>query len=104
MFKKQTFPEQNPEAEKEIIDRIRDAVLGDEEEVDSRTAILVGIAGKAGLLVEAMSRYEIRGAMDRIRRIGNGDLVSEEARAALGAAIAVVRTATIAAAAGAAGG
>lgn len=95
IFKRRIYPEADPEPEREILERIRAAILGEGSEVDSRTAVLVSLARATNLLAIHFSRKELREHKPRIERVVNGELVGKATRDAIAAQQAAVLAAAV---------
>ena len=91
IFTRRVYPEIDPGPEQEIIERLRDAIFGNDREVEPRTVVLVSLAKAVGLLNPIFGRKELRPRKQRLKSLTNGDLVGRataEAVAATQAAIA----------------
>ncbi|RUO38177.1 hypothetical protein CWE13_00560 [Aliidiomarina shirensis] len=92
LFTRRVYPEINPIPEKELRNRIRNAVLSSESKVDPRTTVLIALAKSAALLPQVFSKQELKQHKERIEQIVAGDLmgdVTKEVIAACQAAIMV---------------
>lgn len=99
VFKRKVYPEIDPVPEREIVDRLRAAVLSDAE-VGPRTAILVSLANVATLLRPILGGKVLRSRRKRIKTLANGEMVAaatREAVAAVQAAMFAAQTAATAA-------
>lgn len=90
------FPVLDPTSERRIVERVRNAVLGDGE-VDERTGALVAIAAKTGALKHVLDKRALKERKHRIEEIAEEQLAASAVQGAVEAAQA-------AAAAAAAGG
>lgn len=97
LFSRTVYPELDPVPERRVIERIREAVLGDGP-VDGRTAALVSLAHAAGLLRPVFDRKTLRAKKARLAHLAEGDVAAEAAREAIQAVQAAVLAATAAAA------
>ena len=91
VFKRKIYPERDPVPEREIVDRLRAAILSGEE-VDSRTAILVSLANVTGLLRPIFGRKLLKSRKKRIKGLAKGEMIA----AATKESIAAVQAAMIA--------
>jgi Golgi phosphoprotein 3 len=92
IFTRRIYPEINPVPEEKILERLRAAILGDDDTVDPRTVVLISLASSADLLIENLGRREVGNRRKRIKQIVNGEMtgkVTEEAIAASQAALLV---------------
>jgi len=72
IFSKKIYPELDPGPERELVERLREAIFTDTNEVPPATAILVALADKAGVLKNAFDKKELKARKKRIENIGNG--------------------------------
>ncbi len=92
IFRRRIYPEVAPEPERELIGRLRQAIFTETADVDARTAVLVALADKAGMLKVVFDRKELKQRKERLASIASGDLTvaaTAEAIQALQAAIVV---------------
>ena len=91
IFKRRIYPEIDPGPEQEIIERLREAIFGNDREVEPRTVVLASLAKAVGLLNPIFGRKELRSRKQRIKSLAKGDVVGKataEAVAATQAAVA----------------
>jgi hypothetical protein len=81
IFKRKTYPEVDPEPERELIERLRQAIFTYTRELDPRTVVLVALAHSAGILGDARGDPGHASGRRRGRRGANG---SRHDRHALG--------------------
>lgn len=108
VFNTTRYPESNPEPERQLILRLEQAIFGEEDEIDVRTALLISLTNPSGMLSIPFGRKELRKRKKRIKEITNGELIGKatgEAIAAMQAAITVaaIMPAITAASSGSAG-
>jgi hypothetical protein len=94
LFSKKIYPELDPGPERNLVERIRQAIFTDDSELDSRTSILVSLADKAGVLKNSFDRKELKARKGRLEEIGDGDLTAEAVKEVV-AGIQVAITAAI---------
>jgi len=94
LFNRRIYPEINPTPEKKIIERMREAIFTDQNQLDARTVVLVSLANGSDLLRQTFGRKELKPRKKRIEKITNGDLTGK----ATGEVIAACQTALIVAA------
>jgi hypothetical protein len=82
VFSRDLYPTANPAPERELVERIRRAVLGDGE-VAARTAILVTLANQLGLLRPILTRQELKARRRRLAELATLEGVEEGAREAV---------------------
>lgn len=82
-FTRKVYPEVDPEPEREVAARIRDAVLNEPLEVDPRTAVLVSLAHNTRLLGAVFTKAERKVHEKRIERISNGEAAGKAAKEAI---------------------
>ncbi|MGD8339943.1 MAG: GPP34 family phosphoprotein [Gammaproteobacteria bacterium] len=72
-----SFPGLDPEPERKMIERLKQAVFDDDGEVDARTTVLISLASAAGMLSIPFTRKELRERKNRIAEITRGNLLGE---------------------------
>lgn len=93
LFKRRLYPEVDPAPERELRDRIREALVG-EAEVDPRTAALVALADAGALLRPVLGKEVLEACEERVEAIVSGDAAGEAAAAAGKAARTAATVAT----------
>ena len=71
IFSRKIYPELDPGPEREIVDRVRAAIFTDTTEVDPRTAVLVALGSKSGVLKNVFDKKELKARKDRIETIAD---------------------------------
>lgn len=94
LFNRRIYPEINPMPEKKIIERMREAIFTDRNQLDASTVVLISLANGSDLLRQTFGRKELKPRKKRIEKITNGDLTGK----ATGEVIAACQTALIVAA------
>ena len=101
IFRRKVYPELDPGPERELVERLREAIFSDSEEVDPRTVVLVALADKAGVLKNVFDKKALKARKDRIESIADGvrtaAAVKEVVDAATAAIVAATTVATMAA-------
>jgi hypothetical protein len=95
LFTRRVYPETDPRPEQEIIDRLRRAVFTDARDVDPRTAVLVSLADRTGVLKVIFDKKELRRRKQRIEQVVNGEVMGKAASEAIQAMQAAVMVAAI---------
>jgi len=95
IFKRKLYPEIDPQPERELIDRLRDAIFGDSGEIDPRTVVLLSLANSADILKLVFDRKQLKNRKARIERIVNGELTGKATKEAIQAVQAAVMVACI---------
>ena len=95
IFTRKIYPEVNPEPEQRVINRLREAIFTDTEDVDPRTAVLLSLAHNAGLLKNVFDKKELKRRKDRIKQVINGEMTGKAAKEAIEAMQAAVTVACI---------
>ena len=86
IFTRKIYPELDPRPEREIVQRLREAIYRDSSNVDPRTAILVSIANAANVLKNVFPKDELKSRKERIERVGAGQVGGAATREAIQAA------------------
>jgi hypothetical protein len=95
IFKRKTYPEVDPEPERELIERLRQAIFTYTRELDPRTVVLVALAHSAGILKVLFDKKKLKGRRKRLEQIAKGDVVGEATREAIQAMQAAVVVAAV---------
>ena len=90
IFTRKIYPEINPEPERKLIERLRQAIFTDSRDVDSRTVVLVSLANSTGLLKVVFDKKELKGRKARIKEISDGEITGKAAKEAIEAMQAAV--------------
>jgi golgi phosphoprotein 3 len=95
VFSRKTYPELDPQPERELVDRLRRAIFTDSEDVDPRTAVLVSLASGTGMLNTSFDRKELKSRKARIEQVISGETTGQAAKQAIAAMQAVIFMSTI---------
>jgi len=90
LFTRKIYPEVNPEPERRLIERLRQAIFTDSRDVDPQTVVLVSLANSTGLLKVVFDKKELKGRKARIKEIINGEITGKAAKEAIEALQAAV--------------
>lgn len=96
LFRRTAYPTLDGAPEQRVMDRLRAAVMGDEDALDPRTAVLVALCHGTGLLKPILGKELVKERKDWIESIATGDIVGEATKAAVEAAQAAVAVAVTA--------
>ena len=95
IFTRKIYPEINHEPEGKLIDRLREAIFTDTEDVDPRTAVLISLAHSADLLKNVFDKKKLKRHKSRIKQIIDGEMTGKAAKEAIEAMQAAVMVACI---------
>ena len=90
LFTRKTYPEVNPEPERKLIERLRQAIFTDSRDIDPRTVVLVSLANSTGLLKVVFDKKKLKGRKARIKEIIDGEITGKAAKEAIQAMQAAV--------------
>jgi hypothetical protein len=90
IFTRKIYPEVNPEPERKLIERLRQAIFTDAPDIDSRTVVLVSLANSATLLNVVFDKKMLKTRKARIKQIVNGEITGKAAQEAIQAMQAAV--------------
>ncbi len=90
LFTRKIYPEVNPEPERKLIERLRQAIFTDSRDIDPRTVVLVSLANSTGLLKVVFDKKKLKGRKARIEEIINGEITGKAAKEAIQAMQAAV--------------
>jgi len=95
VFTRKIYPEINPQPEREILDRLYQAIYAEKEVVSPRTSVIISLAKSTGLLAQAFGAGEIRRRRKRIKQIEEGQLAGKATREVIAACQAAVMVAAV---------
>ena len=75
------YPALDPAPKRRLVERIRAAVLGDED-LDDRTAIAVAVAASTGVLKPLLGKQVLKDRQDRIEQITESQVIAAAVKAA----------------------
>jgi len=90
IFKRKIYPELDPRPEKELLERLRQAIFTQTLEIEPRTVVLVSLADTTGLLKANFDKKKLKQRKRRIERIVNGEVVGKATKEAIEAMQAAV--------------
>jgi hypothetical protein len=90
LFTRKIYPEINPEPERKLIERLRQAIFTDSRDIEPRTVVLVSLANSTGLLKIVFDKKKLKGRKARIEEIINGEITGKAAKEAIQAMQAAV--------------
>jgi len=95
IFRRKIYPELNPLPERELIERMRNAIVSDSSQVDPRTMILLSLARAADLLATSVGRDVVKAGKARIKAIVQGEATGKATREVIEATQAAMIAATV---------
>ena len=95
LFTRRVYPEINPEPEKQILQRLRNAIFGSSDDIDPRTMVLISLAHSARLLEENLGHKEIKSQQERIKQIVDGEIAGKATKEVITACETVLIVTTI---------
>ncbi|MFH1942080.1 MAG: GPP34 family phosphoprotein [bacterium] len=95
IFSRKVYPEIDPEPEKKLIERLRQAIFTDAKDVDPRTVVLLSLAKSADLLKVTFDKKMLKDRKERIEQIINGEMTGKATKDAIDAMRAAVMVACI---------
>lgn len=95
IFRRQIYPELNPQPERKLIERLRKAIFGDSRSIDPRTVTLISLANAANLLRIPFDKKDLKKRKKRIDQIINGEMMGKATKQAVEAAQAAVMVACV---------
>lgn len=95
LFTRKIYPEEDPIPERNIVDRLRNAIFTDVEDLDPRTVVLVSLADSANLLDIVFDKKQLKSRKQRIKRIVDGELTGKATRQAIEAVQAALMVACV---------
>ena len=103
LFTRRVYPTIDPRPERQLIERMRDAVFGDSIKVDPEVALIVTLGHATGLLAAHFDKPALRRRKQRLAEIADGNLIGHATRHAVQAAQAAALAAVAGASAASSG-
>ena len=97
IFKRKVYPEVDPKPERELIERLRQAVFTYTNELDSHTVVLAALANGSGILKVVFDKKKLKARKKRLEQLTKGNVAgkaTKEAIEAMQAAVVAVMVAT----------
>lgn len=95
IFTRKIYPEVNPEPERKLLHRMREAISSYSQDIDPRTLVLISLAESSGLLKVNFDRSFLKQNKSHIKMITSGQLIGKAAGEAIQAAQAAIAIAAI---------
>lgn len=94
-FDKTYYPELDPKPERELINKLREAIFTETPDVDERTLILLALLYKSSMLEIPFDKKELKARKTRMEKLCSGDLIAQAARQAVEAAKMAIMLTTV---------
>jgi len=95
IFTRKLYPEVNPIPERELVERLREAIFTDTEDIDPRTVVLLSLANSTQLLKLDFDKKELKKQKKRIEQVVNGEITGKATKEAIAAMQAAIMVACI---------
>jgi len=95
IFTRKIYPELNPHPELELVERLRNVIFTDSDNVKPEDAILIALAKQNGLLRKKFDKQELKSRKDRIKMISEGSVTAKATKEVMDAIAAVVITSVV---------
>lgn len=95
IFNRKIYPEINPVPEKQIIERLREAIFTDKTDIDPRTVVLISLTNSSELLNQIFDRKELKTRKKRIEQIIKGEMLGKATKEIIEACQAAIMIASI---------
>ncbi len=95
IFTRKVYPEVDPVPEREVIERLREAIFGEGPGIEPRTVVLLSLASSADLLRHVFDKKDLKARRARIEQVVNGELTGKATREAIEAMQAAIVVAAI---------
>ena len=96
IFKRKVYPEVDPKPERELIERLRQAVFTYTNELDPHTVVLAALAHGSGILKVVFDKKKLKGRKKRLEQLTKGHVAGKATREAIEAMQAAVVAAMVA--------
>ncbi len=78
-FNREKFPEVDPEPELMLVQRLREAILGETKDIELRTSALLSLCHDSGLLKSHFDSEDLERRKERIELVASGRLLEQSA-------------------------
>jgi Golgi phosphoprotein 3 len=95
IFTRKIYPELNPEPERELMERLEQAIFSDAEDIDPNTVVLLSLVKNAEFLNMLFDKKKLKARNPRIEQVINGELTGKATQAAIQAMRAAVLVAAV---------
>ncbi len=95
IFTRKIYPEIDPGPERQLVERLRGAIFGEQPEVDPRDAILVALGHQTHLLRTKFDKADLKPRQERIKRIAEGSHTARATKEVVDAVNAAIMVAVI---------
>lgn len=95
LFKHKKYPEIDPRPEKQLIEKLRKAIFGQNKTIEPETVILIAICQRTGILKHLFDKQKLREKKKWIKEIVSGNLIGEATKEAVEAMQAAIFAAVI---------
>ncbi len=95
LFKRTIFPEATAGPEAELRQRLHQAIFTDSEDIEGRTVIVVALTNATQMLPGLFGKKEMKGRKERIKQLGNGEVVGQATKEAVEAIQAAIILTTV---------
>ena len=96
IFKRKVYPEVDPKPERELIERLRQAVFTYTNELDSHTVVLAALANGSGILKVVFDKKKLKARKKRLEQLTKGNVAGKATKEAIEAMQAAVVAAMVA--------
>jgi hypothetical protein len=95
VFSRTIFPESNPGPERELRQRLEQAIFTDTRDVAPETIVILSLAKATGLIKKLFDKKELKARKQRIEDLASGQVVGKATKEAIEAVQAVLMVAAI---------
>ena len=96
IFKRKVYPELDPKPERELIERLRQAVFTYTNELDPHTVVLAALANGSGILKVVFDKKKLKARKKRLEQLTKGNVAGKATKEAIEAMQAAVVAAMVA--------
>ena len=95
LFSRRIYPEIDPQPERALVEKLRQAIFTENNHLDPRTVVLVALANSASLLNNVFDKKDLKARKNRIERVVEGNAMAEATKEAIEAVQAAIMVAVI---------
>jgi len=95
LFSRRIYPEIDPQPERALVEKLRQAIFTENNHLDPRTVVLVALANSASLLNNVFDKKDLKARKNRIERVVEGNAMAEATKEAMEAVQAAIMVAVI---------
>jgi hypothetical protein len=95
VFNRTIYPEADEGPERELRERMKNAIFTDTNDLDPRTVVIIALAEAAGMLPKVFPKRKLKERKERLKQLTSGQLAGKATKEAVQAVQAAIMVAAI---------